>query len=158
MRIKIGDRAPQFTIKGNGGKTISLNDFKGQYVVLYFYPKDNTPGCTIEAKDFSNLTPKFKKLNAVVLGISKDTPEQHDKFCKKYELKIQLGSDVDGKVLSQYDAWKEKSLYGKTFMGIQRSTFIIDKLGFVQAIWPKVNVKGHAEEVLETIRKLMSAK
>lgn len=158
MKLKIGDRAPSFTLKSNGDKEIFLDSLRGKKIILYFYPKDNTPGCTLEARDFSALALQFRKLNTIVIGISKDTPQQHDKFCQKYRLNIQLGSDIDGKVLSQYGAWKEKSLYGKTFMGIQRSTFLIDELGFIQAIWPKVNVKGHAEEVLEAVKKLATAR
>lgn len=154
MGLSIGDKAPDFTLPADGGETLSLSGFKGRKIVLYFYPKDMTPGCTIEANDFSKLHGEFAKAGAVVIGVSKDSPERHDKFCEKHGLKIRLVSDQDGKLCDAYGVWKEKSLYGRTFMGIVRSTFLIDAKGVVQAVWPKVKVKGHAEEVLEKARSL----
>jgi thioredoxin-dependent peroxiredoxin len=154
MTLKPGDRAPDFVLPGDGGEKVRLKDFRGHNLVLYFYPKDDTPGCTIEAKDFTALCKDFQKAKTAVVGISKDSPERHDKFCQKYGLKIRLGSDAEGKVLDAYGVWKEKSLYGRTFMGIRRSTFLVDKNGVVRAVWPKVSVTGHAAEVLEEARKL----
>ncbi len=152
MGLKAGDRAPDFKLPGNGGKTISLSDSKGKQVVLYFYPKDMTPGCTIEANDFSALADDFQKAGTVVIGVSKDSPVRHDKFCQKHNLKIDLVSDEDGRLCDAYGVWKEKSLYGRTFMGIVRTTFLIDGKGVIRAVWPKVKVKGHAREVLEKAR------
>ncbi|HXV73849.1 MAG TPA: peroxiredoxin [Sphingomonadales bacterium] len=154
MKVKPDDRAPDFSLPGNGGKPIALKDFRGQKLVLYFYPKDDTPGCTLEAKDFTALAPQFKKAKTAVVGVSKDSPERHDKFCQKYGLKVRLASDAGGEVLDAYGVWKEKSLYGRTFLGIQRSTVLIDAKGIVRAVWPKVSVKGHAAEVLEKAKKL----
>jgi len=154
VKVKPGDPAPDFVLPGDGGKAVRLKDFRGQKLVLYFYPKDDTPGCTIEAKDFTALAGDFKKAKTAVVGVSKDSPERHDKFCQKYALKVRLGSDADGKVLDAYGVWKEKSLYGRTFMGIQRSTLLIDQKGVVRAVWPKVSVKGHAAEVLEEANKI----
>ena len=154
MKLKPGDRAPDFSLPGDGGKPVRLKDFRGQRLVLYFYPKDDTPGCTLEAKDFTALAGEFRKAKTVVVGISKDSPERHDKFCQKYGLKIRLGSDSDRKVLDAYGVWKEKSLYGRTFMGIQRASLLIDEKGVVRAVWPKVRVAGHAAEVLAEARKV----
>ncbi len=152
MGLQIGDRAPEFTLAANGGKTISLADFSGKKVVLYFYPKDMTPGCTIEANDFSALSADFEDTGTVVIGVSKDSPERHDKFAEKHDLKIHLVSDTEGTLCDAYQVWKEKSMYGRSFMGITRSTFLIDEKGVIEAVWPKVKVKGHAAEVLEKAR------
>lgn len=152
MGLQIGDKAPGFTLDANGGETLSLSDFSGKKVVLYFYPKDMTPGCTVEAIDFSTLSADFEDTGTVVIGVSKDSPERHDKFSEKHDLNIHLVSDTEGKLCDAYQAWKEKSMYGRTFMGIVRSTFLIDEKGVIEAVWPKVKVKGHAEEVLEKIR------
>lgn len=154
MGLSIGDKAPDFKLPADSGETLSLSDFKGKNVVLYFYPKDMTPGCTIEANDFSRLHGDFEKTGTVVIGVSKDSPERHDKFCEKHGLKIRLVSDQDGTLCDAYGVWKQKSLYGRTFMGIVRSTFLIDAKGVIQAVWPKVKVKGHAEDVLEAARSL----
>ncbi len=149
MGLQIGDKAPGFTLAANGGKSLSLSSFSGKKVVLYFYPKDMTPGCTVEAIDFSALSSDFEKAGTVVIGVSKDSPKRHDKFCKKHSLKIHLVSDTEGILCDAYQVWKEKSMYGRTFMGIERSTFLIDENGLIAAVWPKVKVKGHAAEVLE---------
>jgi thioredoxin-dependent peroxiredoxin len=146
--IKEGDKAPAFTLLSDGNQKVSLSDFKGKKVVLYFYPKDMTPGCTQQACDFQASLSQFKKKKAVVLGISKDSVERHDKFKEKHELEFPLLSDVDGKVCEAYGVWKEKSLYGRKFMGIERTTILIDEKGKVFKIFPKVKVKGHSEAVL----------
>lgn len=152
MGLQIGDKAPGFTLDANGGKSLSLSDFTGKKVVLYFYPKDMTPGCTVEAIDFTALSAAFEKAKTVVIGVSKDSPKRHDKFCEKHDLKIHLVSDTEGTLCDAYQVWKEKSMYGRSFMGIVRSTFLIDEKGIIEAVWPKVSVKGHAAEVLEKAR------
>jgi peroxiredoxin Q/BCP len=149
--LKVGDKAPSFTLLADDGEKVSLKDFKGQTVILYFYPKDMTPGCTTEACDFRDSMTRVKKKKAIVLGVSKDSVERHTKFKEKYELNFPLLADVDGKVCEAYGVWKEKSLYGRKFMGIERSTFIIDGAGKIAAIFAKVKVAGHAEKVLEAI-------
>ena len=147
--LKIGDKAPEFSLPVVGDKKISLADFKGQKLVLYFYPKDDTPGCTIEAQDFSNSLDDFKKNNIAVIGVSKDSLQSHDSFCNKYKLKLTLASDVDGKACEAYGVWVEKSMFGKKYMGINRATFLIDSEGKIAHIWPNVSVDEHAREVLE---------
>lgn len=154
MTLSVGDPAPGFTLPADSGETLSLADFKGKAVVLYFYPKDMTPGCTIEANDFTALADEFKKTNAIVIGASKDSPERHDKFCEKHGLKVRLVSDTEGSLCDAYGAWKQKSLYGRTFMGIERCTFLIDRAGIIREIWHKVKVKGHAAEVFEKVKAL----
>ncbi len=154
MSLSIGDKAPQFTLPGNDGATLSLNDFTGKNVVLYFYPKDDTPGCTTEAKDFTALGAQFDAANTVIIGMSKDTAAKHDKFIAKHELTVLLASDEEGTALEQYGVWVEKSMYGRTYMGIQRATFLIDGSGVIREVWPKVKVKGHAAEVLEKAQNL----
>ena len=149
--LKEGDKAPSFSLASDSGETISLKDFKGKTVVLYFYPKDMTPGCTQEACDFRDSQGKYKKAKAVTLGVSKDSVERHVKFRDKYDLNFPLLSDEDGKVCEAYGVWKEKSLYGKKFMGIERTTFIIGPNGKIEKIFSKVKVKGHSEEVLDAI-------
>lgn len=149
--LKEGDKAPSFSLTSDGGETVSLKEFKGKTVVLYFYPKDMTPGCTQEACDFRDHQAKYKKAKAVVLGVSKDSVERHVKFRDKYELNFPLLSDEDGKVCEAYGVWKEKSLYGRKFMGIERTTFIIGPTGKIEKIFSKVKVKGHSEEVLGEI-------
>lgn len=149
--LKEGDKAPSFSLASDSGKTISLKDFKGKTIVLYFYPKDMTPGCTLEACDFRDQQAKYKKAKTVVLGVSKDSVERHVKFREKYELNFPLLSDEDGKVCEAYGVWKEKSLYGRKFMGIERTTFIIGPTGKIEKIFSKVKVKGHSEEVLNEI-------
>lgn len=153
--LKIGDPAPEFTVEVDEGRKTSLNDLKGKYVVLYFYPKDDTPGCTIEAIDFNELLPEFQKLNTVVLGISKDDLKSHDKFKDKYDLKFTLGADTGGQTCTNYNVLAEKSMFGKKYIGINRTTFLIDPAGKIAHIWPNVSVKGHAKEVLEKVRSIL---
>ncbi|MDA5110073.1 MULTISPECIES: thioredoxin-dependent thiol peroxidase [Brevibacillus] len=152
--VAVGQAAPDFTLQANSNRTISLQDFRGQYVVLYFYPKDMTPGCTTEACDFRDYHPEFAKLNTVVLGISPDDVKSHDKFAAKHELPFPLLADPDHQVAEAYGVWVLKKMYGREYMGIERSTFLIDPEGTIVKAWPKVKVKGHVEEVLQTIREL----
>lgn len=146
--LKIGDKAPSFSLITDSGKKVSLKDFKGKTVVLYFYPKDLTPGCTQEACDFRDSNSAFKKRKTIVLGVSKDSVELHQKFKAKHELNFELLSDPEGKTCVAYGVWKEKSLYGRKFMGIERSTFVINPSGKIAKIYSKVKVKGHVEQVL----------
>lgn len=151
--LKEGKKAPDFSAVDQNGKKIKLSSFRGKKnIVLYFYPKDMTPGCTTEACDFRDQFKKFK--NTEILGVSIDSPERHQKFIEKYDLPFTLISDEDQKVVNKYGVWQEKKLYGKKFMGIVRSTFIIDKSGVVRKIYPKVKVKGHIDEVLEVLKEL----
>jgi len=149
--LKIGDKAPDFTLPANGDQEISLSDYKGQKVVLYFYPKDNTPGCTTESCDFRDHKKDFEGLNAQIIGISKCSVKKHDNFVAKQSLNFPLVSDEHGDVCERYGTWTEKSMYGKTYMGIVRSTFVIDEQGNIEAIWRKVKVKGHVAEVKATL-------
>lgn len=147
--------APEMEFALDDGKIVNLQqEFVGKNIVLYFYPKDDTPGCTLEAKDFAVLLPEFIKLNTIVIGISKDNAASHKKFKDKHCLPFPLASDLDGKICEAYGVWVEKSMYGKKYMGIQRSTFIIDKKGVIKRIWRNVSVTDHAQEVLETIKNL----
>ncbi len=150
--LKEGDIAPDFELETDTEGSIRLSDFRGRKVVLFFYPKDNTPGCTQEAKDFSELLDEFEKLGAVVIGISPDTVRRHKNFREKHGLKVILAADPEHKVLQSYGVWKEKSMYGRKYMGVERSTFVIDEQGRIDKIWRKVKVKGHAQEVLDTLR------
>lgn len=152
MTLNIGDKAPNFDMPAENGKTVSLSDYKGKFLVLYFYPKDNTPGCTVEAKDFSAMKGDFAKVNAEILGVSRDSVKKHENFITKQELTISLGADLEGKVTEDYGVWVEKKMYGKTYMGIQRATFLIGPDSSIVEIWPKVKVKGHAEDVLSRIK------
>lgn len=152
--LRIGDKAPDFTLPRDGGAKLSLSDFPGQPVVLYFYPKDDTEGCTVEAISFTALAGEFEKAGAVVIGVSPDSVKQHDKFVKKHALGIALVADEERSAIEAYDVWKEKSMYGKTYMGVERTTFLIAADGTVARIWNKVKVKGHAEEVLEAVKGL----
>lgn len=149
-----GAEAPLFTLPRDGGSTVSLADFRGRKVVLYFYPKDDTSGCTVEAIDFTALLPEFEKAETVVIGLSPDSAASHDKFCKKHSLGVILASDEDKTVLSAYGVWTEKSMYGRKYMGVERTTVLVGRDGKVARVWPKVKVKGHAEEVLEAARNL----
>jgi peroxiredoxin Q/BCP len=144
----IGDKAPNFTAATDSGGEVSLKDFAGRKVVLYFYPKDDTPGCTKEACGFRDALPDFTGADAVILGVSKDSPAKHDKFKAKYELPFTLVSDEDGKICEAYGTWVEKSMYGRKYMGIDRATFLIDEKGQIREIWRKVKVPGHVEKVL----------
>ena len=151
--LTIGTKAPSFSLPDQDGKIVSLEDYKGKKVVLYFYPKDNTPGCTAEACSFKDNMARVKALGAIVIGISGDSAESHVKFREKYGLTFPLLSDPSHDVIKKYDAWKKKSMYGKTFLGIRRTTVIIDEKGVVTHLFPKVKVKGHVDEVLEALRQ-----
>lgn len=150
--LAAGTIAPDFTLPRDGGGTVSLSGLKGRKVVLYFYPKDDTPGCTIEAIDFTRLAPEFEAAGTTVIGLSKDSVKAHDKFCRKHGLGIILASDEGGTACEDYGVWVEKSMYGKTYMGIERTTFLIGADGKIARIWPKVKVEGHAQEVLDAAR------
>jgi peroxiredoxin Q/BCP len=148
-----GDKAPDFTLAAEGGP-IKLSKLKGKPVVLYFYPKDDTSGCTTEAKDFTALAPDFKKAGVTVIGVSPDSVASHEKFRKKHDLAVMLGSDEDKAVAEAYGVWVEKSMYGKKYMGVERSTFLIDGAGKLAKTWRKVKVAGHAAEVLAAAKAL----
>jgi peroxiredoxin Q/BCP len=154
MSVEIGKPAPAFTMKTDGGGTVSLAKLKGAPFVLYFYPKDNTPGCTTEACDFRDAMPDFAKLKATVIGVSKDSVKSHDGFKAKQKLNFTLAADEDGKVCEAYGVWVEKSLYGRKYMGIERVTFLIDAKGIVRGEWRKVKVKGHVDAVLAALKAL----
>ena len=148
---KEGDLAPDFRLPADDGKTYALKDLRGRKVVLYFYPKDDTPGCTKEACSFRDNLSRVQSKGAIVLGVSKDDLASHAKFREKYSLSFPLLSDPEGKVLTAYGVWKEKNLYGKTFMGIERTTFVIDERGRIQKVFPRVKVDGHVDEVLAAL-------
>lgn len=152
--LSIGENVPNFKLPANGGITISLADYAGHYVVLYFYPRDNTLGCTTQSKGFSATVDEFLTHNATVLGVSTDSIKSHDKFVKKQLLKIPLLSDLDNNLCEQFGVWVEKSMYGKKFMGIVRSTFLIDPNGILIHEWRKVKVVGHVDAVLEHVKGL----
>lgn len=152
ISLKSGMPAPDFTLPADGGTTVALSSLRGKPVVLYFYPKDDTPGCTVEAQDFARLHGEFEKAGAVVLGISKDDVKKHDKFKAKFCLPFPLVSDT-AQVCETYGVWVEKSMYGKKYMGIERSTFLIGADGKIVRIWPKVKIEGHAQEVLESVKR-----
>lgn len=149
-----GDKVPEFVLPTDDGGTISLADLAGQTVVIYFYPKDDTPGCTTEAKDFTRLAPEFKAAGVAVIGISPDSVKKHQKFREKYELDVRLAADEDHAVAERFGVWVEKSMYGRKYMGVDRATFLIDAKGRVVEAWRKVKVPGHAEEVLAAARRL----
>ncbi len=151
--LNIGDRAPDFDLPTDTGR-VSLSAFKGKTVVLFFYPKDDTPGCTTENIEFSAAKPDFDAADAVLVGVSKDTAAKHGKFRAKHGLTVELGSDADSDVIERYGAWVQKSLYGREYMGIDRSTWLIDGEGVIRAIWRKVKVKGHAAQVLAAAQAL----
>jgi peroxiredoxin Q/BCP len=153
-QLEIGDKAPDFTLPGDGGKDVKLSALKGRKVVVYFYPKDDTPGCTKEACGFNDALPDFGRVAAEIVGISRDPIASHDKFVRKYGLRFRLGADLDGKVCEAYGTWVEKSMYGRTYMGIERATFLIDEKGVVRGVWRKVKVPGHVEEVLAAAKAL----
>jgi thioredoxin-dependent peroxiredoxin len=151
IMVEVGKRAPAFTLQSADGSKVSLADFKGKRVVLYFYPKDNTPGCTLQAQDFQKALPTFKKRNAVVLGVSRDSLASHCKFRDKFGLAFPLLSDPDHEVLEAYGAWGEKNLYGKKTVGTIRTTVLVDEQGKISRVFPSVKVKGHVEAVLEAL-------
>ncbi len=151
MTVEVGDLAPAGRFEVTGGIEKSISDYRGAPLVLYFYPKDDTTGCTREAQDFTALASEFAAAGAKVLGISKDSVARHDKFVGKYDLKVELGSDTDGSLCEAFGVWVEKTLYGRKYMGIERATFLIDGDGKVVEIWHKVKVAGHAETVLNAV-------
>jgi len=152
--LAVGDAAPDFDLAADGGGRVRLSDLSGKTVVLYLYPKDDTPGCTKEAQGFSAAAADFAKAGAVVVGLSKDSVASHDKFKKKYELNLHLASDPDGALIEALGSWVEKSMYGKVYFGIDRSTFLIDKAGRIARIWRKVKVPGHVEAVLAAAQEI----
>lgn len=152
--LSCGDKAPDFTLPGNGGSEVSLAAYRGGPVVLFFYPKDNTSGCTVENRDFTALAGEFKKAGVTVIGMSPDSPQSHDKFIGKHGLEVILASDEAKTTLEAYGVWKEKSMYGRKYMGVERTTFLIDANGSIAKIWDKVKVAGHAEDVLKAAREL----
>jgi peroxiredoxin Q/BCP len=149
--MKVGQKAPEFTVVDDSGKTVKLSDFKGKKVVLYFYPKDDTPGCTKEACSFRDGISEIRKQGAVVLGVSADSAESHQKFKKKYDLNFPLLADTEKKIIEDYEVWKEKSMYGRKYMGIERTTYVIGKDGKISHIFPKVKVGEHYDEVLAAL-------
>ena len=152
--VQEGDKAPDFELPTESGETLKLSKLGGKPVVVYFYPKDDTTGCTAEAKDFTRLAPDFGKLGVAVIGISPDSPESHQRFARKYDLKVRLAADADKAVAMAYGVWVEKSMYGRRYMGVDRSTFLVDAQGKVAKAWRKVKVSGHAEEVLAAAKRL----
>ena len=152
--IEIGTQAPDFTLPRDGGEMLSLSALRPKAVVLYFYPKDDTSGCTREAVDFTDLGPDFAAAGAMVVGVSKDSATKHDKFIAKHALGVTLVSDEDSDLCERYGVWVEKSMYGKSYMGIERATFLIDGAGVVRGVWRKVKVPGHAAEVLAAVKAL----
>lgn len=154
MSIAVGDKAPDFDLPTDGGGHVKLSDLRGKPVVIYFYPKDMTPGCTTESCDFRDQNPDFAALNAKIIGISKDSAARHDKFKAKHDLNFTLASDEESDTCEKYGVWKEKSMYGKKYMGIERTTVLIDAEGVIRNIWEKVKVKGHVDAVLAAIKAL----
>jgi thioredoxin-dependent peroxiredoxin len=153
-QVAVGDQAPDFNLPTDGGQTLSLNALRGKKVVLYFYPKDDTSGCTKEALEFNALRADFEKTHCVVIGMSPDSVKSHDKFKAKYELQFPLVADEEKSALEAYGVWVEKSMYGRKYMGVERTTILINADGVIAAIWPKVKVDGHAEEVLKKAQSL----
>ena len=149
-----GETAPNFTLPTDGGGTVSLKDLRGRNVVVYFYPKDDTSGCTKEALAFTELGPEFEKQNTKIIGVSADSPEKHDKFKAKHQLGITLASDENHEALEAYGVWVEKNMYGRKYMGIERATYLIDGDGKIAQVWRKVRVKGHAEQVLAAVGEI----
>ena len=150
-KLEIGNKIPKFFLNLSNNTVINSKDLIGKTYVIYFYPKDNTPGCTNEAKDFSCLFKDFEKLDVEIIGVSKDSIKTHQNFIEKHKLKIKLGSDLEGKVIEKFGVWVEKKMYGRIYMGIERSSFLISDKGRIENIWRKVKVKGHAKEVYERI-------
>ena len=152
--LREGDRVPDVELQAVDGETVSPADFRGQKLVIYFYPKDDTSGCTREAKDFSALADEFEKEGTWVLGVSRDSPASHARFAEKYGLRVRLASDTDGAACEAFGTWVQKSMYGRKYMGIERATFLLDHDGTIYRIWRNVKVPGHAEEVLEAAKEL----
>lgn len=154
MSISVGQPAPDFILPASTGETLSLSAFKGHKLIIYFYPKDDTSGCTLEAQDFQTLLSEFQNASIHVIGVSPDSLKKHGNFCNKHGLTFPLLSDEEKTMLSAYGVWVEKSMYGRKYMGVERTTFLIDSNGVIARIWPKVKVKGHAQEVLEAAKAL----
>ncbi len=154
MTLNVGDKAPAFTLPTDGGGECKLSALKGKQVILYFYPKDDTPGCTTEACGFRDAMPDFSKCNAEIVGVSKDSVKKHDRFKTKHELNFTLVADEEGELCETYGVWVEKNLYGRKYMGIERATFLIDGKGVIREIWRKVRVKGHVDAVLAAAQDL----
>ena len=154
MSLEAGDKAPAFTLPTDGGGKVKLGELKGKTVVLYFYPKDDTSGCTAEACGFRDNMGRLTKAGATVIGVSRDSVAKHDKFKAKHDLNFALGADEDGKVCEAYGTWIEKSMYGRKYMGIDRATFLIDGKGVIRNVWRKVKVPGHVDEVLAAVKAL----
>ena len=154
MTVQVNNKAPDFNMPTDSEGTVALSDYKGQWLVLYFYPKDDTSGCTKQACGFSENLQAFNKVDCAVIGVSKDSVAKHDKFKAKYGLQFPLASDETGDICERYGVWKEKSMYGKTYMGIERTSFLIDGDGIIRKIWNKVKVDGHIEDILSAIREL----
>ena len=152
--LSVGDKAPSFTAAFDDKHPIAEGSLKGKKVVLYFYPKDDTPGCTIEAKDFRDHIRSFENAGAAVIGVSRDSVKSHEKFKEKYCLPFPLAADENGSVCNAYGVWVKKSMYGKEYMGVERATFLIDEQGYIRNIWRKVNVPGHVQEVLAAVEAL----
>ncbi len=152
--LGVGKKAPAFKLKNKDGETVSLSDLKGKWVVLYFYPKDDTSGCTKEAIDFSGLKKEFEKEDAVILGVSPDSEASHEKFATKHNLSVELLSDPNKKMLEKYGVWQEKSMYGRKYMGVARTTYLINPAGKIEEVWEKVKVAGHADAVKEKVCSL----
>jgi len=152
--VTIGKKVPSFSLPATGARTLSLKDFSGTHLVLYFYPKDNTPGCTLEGQDFRDAYPEFVKAGAAILGVSRDSVKTHEGFKAKQKFPFDLLADVDGTLCEMFDVIREKSLYGRKYMGIERSTFLIDKKGVLRHEWRKLSVKGHVAEVLHAVQSL----
>jgi len=150
--LEVGKKAPDFSLLNQDGNKISLKNYLGKKVVLYFYPKDDTSGCTKEACSFSDDLPKFSKVDAIILGVSPDSVKSHKKFSEKYKLKFDLLADEEKKIVEKYGVWKEKSMYGRKYMGVERTTFIIDENGKIKKIFNKVKVEGHNKEVMEALK------
>lgn len=150
--LEVDTKAPQFSLLNQDGKEVSLKDYLGKKIVLYFYPKDNTPGCTKEACSFRDAFPKFNKSDVIIIGISPDSVSSHKKFAEKYRLSFDLLADEDKKVVQLYGVWKEKSMFGRKYLGVERTTFIIDEKGRIKDIFKKVKVIGHAKEVIEALK------
>ena len=155
-KVKIGKKVPEFDLPSTGDKAIKLSQLKGKNIIIYFYPKDSTPGCTIEAQNFRDNMRKFSSLNTVILGVSRDKIASHERFKKNQKLPFDLLSDVDEKLCKIFDVIKEKNMYGKKFIGIERSTFLIDEKGILINEWRKVKVKEHVQDVLQKLKKLLS--
>lgn len=152
--LDIGDKVPDIRLPSSSGKDVSLTDYKGKKIVLYFYPKDDTPGCTTEACEFRDAIKSYEGLNTVIIGVSKDSLKSHDKFMAKYNLPFELLSDEDLKLMELFGVWKEKTMYGKTFLGVNRSTFLIDEKGVIVKAWRNVKVSSHVADVLDEIKKM----